>query len=147
MHPYHKPKGSPVNPSQIDLVQISFEKIRAQSEKTTELFYQRLFELDPTIKLLFHGDIKIQGQKLTQSFAQIVEGLKQPETIFVTVIELAKRHGAYGVKSEHYRTFGEAFLWTLEKTLGPDYTPEVKTAWTDAYALLSSFMIEAGKEI
>jgi hemoglobin-like flavoprotein len=31
-------------------------------------------------------------------------------------------------------------LWTLEKGLGPKFTPEVREAWAGAYELLSDVM-------
>ena len=34
-----------------------------------------------------------------------------------------------------------ALLWTLEKGLGDDWTPDVADAWTAAYGTLSGFMI------
>jgi hemoglobin-like flavoprotein len=40
---------------------------------------------------------------------------------------------------------GEALLWTLGKSLGEGFTPEVRAAWTAAYTLLSGVMIEAAK--
>ena len=47
----------------------------------------------------------------------------------------------YGVKAEHYAPVGEALLWTLERGLGADWTPQLATAWGDAYGVLSGFMI------
>ena len=35
---------------------------------------------------------------------------------------------------------GAALLWTLEQGLGSGWTPEVKAAWSDAYALLADVM-------
>ena len=32
-------------------------------------------------------------------------------------------------------------LWTLERGLGPQWTPEAASAWTAAYSTLSGFMI------
>ena len=34
-----------------------------------------------------------------------------------------------------------ALLWTLERGLGSQWTPELKAAWTRAYTVLSDFMI------
>ena len=35
---------------------------------------------------------------------------------------------------------GAALLWTLEKGLGPDFTPETRAAWTEAYTALAGVM-------
>ena len=43
--------------------------------------------------------------------------------------------------SEHCAPVGAALLWTLEKGLGADFTPEVKAAWTDTYTSLAGVMM------
>ncbi|MGZ5940003.1 MAG: hemin receptor, partial [Rhizomicrobium sp.] len=42
----------------------------------------------------------------------------------------------------HYAPVGAALLWTLEKGLGAAWTPGLASAWTNAYATLSGFMIK-----
>ncbi|MBC8554695.1 MAG: hypothetical protein H8D23_34215, partial [Candidatus Brocadiales bacterium] len=51
---------------QIMLVQKTFEKVRPISKVAAELFYNRLFELAPSLKSLFKGDMKTQGRMLMQ---------------------------------------------------------------------------------
>ena len=50
------------------------------------------------------------------------------------------RHSGYGVTEAHYRVVGEALLWTLERGLGPDFTPEVRAAWAKVYGVLAAAM-------
>ncbi len=45
--------------------------------------------------------------------------------------------------AEQYAPVGAALLWTLEKGLGPDFTPEVKAAWTETYTALAGVMSNA----
>jgi hemoglobin-like flavoprotein len=53
-----------MNADQIAIVQETFEKVRPISETAAELFYKRLFELNPSFKPLFKGDMKKQGRIL-----------------------------------------------------------------------------------
>ena len=131
---------------QIAIVQETFEKIRPISETAAELFYRRLFELNPSFKSLFKGDMKKQGRMLMQMIDFAVKGIDEPDTILPTIQDLGKRHVGYGVKEEYYDTVGEALLWALEQGLGEDFTSEVKDAWTEAYKLLSGVMISAARE-
>lgn len=128
---------------QIRLVQSSFQKIIPISETAADLFYQRLFELDPALRPLFKGDMKDQGRKLMHMIAAAVHGLDQPETILPVIQNLGKRHAGYGVQTRHYDTVGAALLWTLEQGLGEDFTPEIKAAWTETYRLLAGTMQNA----
>jgi nitric oxide dioxygenase len=75
------------------------------------------------------------------TLAAVVAGLGNLETVLPAASALAKRHLTYGAKAEHYHLVGGALLWTLEKGLGDGWTPEVAEAWTDAYDMLSGFMI------
>jgi hemoglobin-like flavoprotein len=128
---------------QITLVQDTFDKIRPISEKAAKLFYNRLFELDPSLKSLFKGDMKTQGKMLMQMLDYAVTGLDRLDTIVLAIQNLGIRHAGYGVKDEYYETVGEALLWTLEQGLGKDFTPDVKDAWVEAYKLLSDIMKSA----
>jgi nitric oxide dioxygenase len=47
----------------------------------------------------------------------------------------------YGVKAADYPPVGAALLWTLERGLGEQWTPELAAAWGTAYKVLSEFMI------
>ena len=125
---------------QINLVQKSWSKILPISDKAAELFYNRLFEIDPSTKVLFRGDMEVQGRKLMQMITAAVNGLNDLDGLVPVVQDLGRRHGGYGVQEKHYGSFGSALLWTLEQGLGDDFTPEVKIAWTETYMLLASVM-------
>jgi hemoglobin-like flavoprotein len=131
---------------QIGLVQETWAQVEPIAETAAEIFYGRLFELDPNLKPLFKSDIKSQGEKLMMILGTAVNGLNNLEAIVPVVQEMGKRHVGYGVKERDYGTVGESLLWTLEKGLGKAFTSEVKEAWTTVYTLLSSVMIEASKE-
>ncbi|OYX70226.1 MAG: hemin receptor [Rhizobiales bacterium 32-66-11] len=135
-----------MTPAQIDLIQSSFAKVAPISHQAAALFYARLFETTPQVQPLFKGDMTEQGRKLMATLAIVVKGLTNLEAVVPAAQALAKRHVAYGVKAEHYPPVGAALLWTLEQGLGPDFTPEVKDAWAEAYGLLSSVMIAAAAE-
>jgi len=135
-----------MNTDQIKLVQNSFEKVRPISETAADLFYKRLFELNPSLKSLFKGDMKTQGIMLMKMLDYAVTGLDEPDKIVPVIKDLGKRHVGYGVKEEYYETVGEALLWTLEKGIGEDFTRNVKEAWAEAYKLLSDTMKSAARE-
>jgi hemoglobin-like flavoprotein len=122
-------------------VQQSFAKVAPISEQAARLFYDRLFEIAPAVRAMFPSDMTEQRRKLMATLAIVVNGLSNLEMILPAASSLATRHVAYGAKAEHYPVVGDALLWTLEKGLGADWTPEVAKAWTAAYTTLSEFMI------
>jgi hemoglobin-like flavoprotein len=130
-----------MTPDQVKAIQGSFAKITPISERAAALFYRRLFEIAPAVKPLFRGDMKEQGRKLMATLGVVVNGLSNLESILPAASTLAKRHVTYGVKATDYEPVGEALLWTLERGLGEHWTPQLATAWADAYGVLSDFMI------
>lgn len=125
---------------QIELVQQTFGQVAPIAEAAAELFYGRLFELDPSLRPLFKGDMTEQGRKLMQMLSVAVHNLDRLDTILPAVQALAARHVGYGVQLQHYATVGAALLWTLEQGLGQAFTPEVKAAWAAVYEVLTGAM-------
>jgi nitric oxide dioxygenase len=133
-----------MTPDQVKLVQESFAKVVPISEQAAILFYDRLFEIAPSVKPMFPTDMAEQRKKLMATLAVVVNGLSNLESILPAASALAKRHVSYGAKPAHYPVVGAALLWTLEKGLGDAWTPEVAGAWTAAYGTLSGYMISEG---
>lgn len=129
-----------MTPSQVLLVQRSFEDVRPIAVQAAKLFYDRLFTLDPSLRSLFKGDMEAQGVKLMQTLGTVVQGLSSPDSIRPAVVALGERHRGYGVTEAHYDTVGQALLWTLGQGLGARFTPDVEAAWASAYTMLASTM-------
>ena len=130
-----------MTPEQVNLVQQSFAKVAPISETAAVLFYDRLFEIAPTVRPMFPADMTEQRKKLMAMLAAVVNGLANLDSILPAASALAKRHLTYGARAEHYPVVGSALLWTLEKGLGEAWTPELAGAWTAAYGTLSGYMI------
>ena len=139
--------GGFLDANQIKLVQSSWSKVLPISEKAAELFYNRLFEIDPSTKVLFKGDMKEQGRKLMEMITAAVNGLNDLDGLVPVVQDLGRRHGGYGVQEKHYGSVGSALLWTLDQGLGDAFTTEVRNAWTETYALLSGVMKDASAKV
>ena len=135
-----------MTPQQIDLVQQTFADVKPIAATAAELFYNRLFTLDPSLRSMFKSDIRQQGQMLMSMIGAAVGGLKNLDALVPVVRALGSRHASYGVKDEHYATVGGALLWTLEQGLGPKFTPEVREAWAAAYSLLADVMMLGAAE-
>ena len=134
-----------MTPRQIGLIRASWDKVLPISEQAAELFYGKLFELNPELKSLFSTDIKEQGKKLMTMIDTVVKNLDNLEAVVPVAQESGARHAGYGVKDEDYNTVAEALLWTLGQGIGDDFTAEVKEAWTEAYIILSTTMKDAAK--
>jgi hemoglobin-like flavoprotein len=135
-----------MTPRQVELVQESFTQVLPIAPQAAELFYGRLFEIDPSLRSLFKGDMKEQGRMLMMMIAGAVRGLSNPPALIPVLKDLGARHLGYGVEDRHYDTVGEALIWTLQKGLGEAFTDEVCESWAQAYQLLSGVMQQGARE-
>ncbi len=131
---------------EITMIENSWDYIILNVEEAGELFYSRLFEIDPGLRALFKSDVRAQSGKLTSMITFLVQKLNSLDEIKKDIVALALRHNNYHVKAEHYQTVGEALLWTLEQGLGPQWNEDLKSAWTKLYVALSNMMIEASQK-
>src|SRR5262245_14098886 len=132
-----------MRPDHIRSVQATWLRVLPVKDATARLFYERLFEMDPSLKRMFRSDMDQQGEKLMQVIDAAINGLALFEQIRSSIQELGRRHANYGVKDHHYGTVGAALLWALGKSLGPEFTPQVRHAWITVYGALAATMREA----
>lgn len=133
-----------IAPEQIELVQRSFSRISKMRDQAAHYFYTDLFATAPEVEPYFaKADMSKQGMKLLSTLAIVVAGLNNLETILTTVRKLAERHVDYGVTVADYDKVGASLIRMLQASLGAQFTPEVRTAWEQAYAMLAKVMIEA----
>jgi hemoglobin-like flavoprotein len=136
-----------MTPRQVQIVQQNFQKVAPIADVAANLFYARLFELDPSLRKLFSGDMKRQGTMLMSMIGAAVRGLSDPNALIPVLTALGRRHTGYGVVDAHYATVAEALLWTLEQGLGADFDAESRDAWVAAYTLMSTVMQQGAREM
>ena len=102
-----------MTPQQVQMIQTSWQAVVPIKDKAAELFYGKLFELDPALQPLFKGDMKEQGRKLMAMINTVVVNLEKLDSLVPAVQDLGKRHNGYEVQASHYATVGSALLWTL----------------------------------
>ena len=132
-----------MTPEQIELVQRTWRSVLPVRDTAAELFYGKLFSLDPGIRTLFSNDMQDQGRNLVAMISIAVGSLSHPERVLLAVQQLGRRHAAYGVLPRHYEAVAIALLWTLETCLGEVFTPQAREAWNDVYGTLSKTMQDA----
>lgn len=135
-----------ITPQQKELVQTTWTMVVPIADKAAELFYGRLFELEPEYKKMFKNDMTEQGKKLMKTINIAVAALDDVEPLVPVLKQMGADHAGYGVVERDYNVVGAALLWTLEQGLGEAFTDEVKSAWGAVYELLASVMKEGAAE-
>jgi len=119
-----------MTPRQKQLVRETFPALHEVAEPLVQLFYGRLFQIAPAVRPLFKGDLDAQVRKFSDMLEVLVGQLEDFDQQRPALRAMGLRHVAYGVLPEHYDTVAEAFLWALGHMLHPDFSANVKDAWT-----------------
>jgi len=135
-------------PERRQLVIESWKSLAPNGPLVGAIFYRRLFEIDPGLQPLFaRVPLDDQIRKLVTMLDLVIHWLDVPERLVPVLKQLGERHAKYGVHDEHYTKVGTALLGTLEEGLGDKFTPELRSAWTEAYVLISSLMRRGAAKI
>lgn len=134
------PKPDIMNNQQIKLLQTAFARVEPVAQEAGELFYTRLFQIDPLLRPLFTGDLQVQSRMLMTAIGLVVQGLDQPEHVTKQISAIGQRHVAYGAMPADFESFGAALQWALEQTLGDDFSPPVQEAWAEAFTFIAQGM-------
>ena len=122
------------------LIRESFRKLEPALDLVGQLFYLKLFRLDPAFRARFAGDPKTQGRKFMAAVKLTIISLNHEDGLAPTLKLLGVRHRQLGIKVRDYRTMAKAWMWTLERSLEKSFTRETKDVWTKFLAQVSYIM-------
>ncbi len=122
------------------LVRESYARLQPILDLLGDVFYSRLFEVDPPLRFLFPADLGDQAGKLFLTIGVAVGSLDRIDGLENSMEELGARHAGLGVKAADYDSVEQALLWTLRMGLGAGFTAEVCEAWKRVYELVATAM-------
>ena len=133
-----------MTPQDIALIRSNFAQLHRRKIETACLFYERLFTTAPSTRALFKNDIEKQAAKLIETLTVALAMLNDPSGLKALLTRLGERHHDYGVRPAHYEAVRSALLWTLETSLGQEFTAQARAAWTGLYDQMAATMLAAG---
>lgn len=133
--------------AEIKCIRKTFQLMEGKTDLVAALFYNRLFQLDPSLRPLFRGDMNEQGKKLMGTMAVLNGSLERFHTLVDTLRHMGRRHANYGVRPQHYTAVGVALLQTLAEFAGPKFDRAVEDAWTKLLTLVSGEMLEGANTL
>jgi nitric oxide dioxygenase len=135
-----------LTPQQKQLVRQSLESAQEYSTALTKLFYGRLFELAPEVRILFKVSIEEQSRKLLEMLITAVDALDHFEELRPLLAELGRKHVTYGARPEHYDVLRVALLWALAQALEQEFDRDSRAAWDRMLRAISAAMLEGAAE-
>lgn len=117
-----------------DRVQESWARATAPGAAAlAEAFYEHLLERDPQLGRLFRGaEMREQGRTLVRALSARVHGVGDE---WRREGETSTPAGVDAWQSPHLAVVGHALFDTLAQLLGDGFTPAVRAAWADLFAV------------
>lgn len=129
-----------MTPTQIALVQASWQKVDEKNHEVAQMFYQRLFELAPELRQFYQTDLQEYGARLMRNLGMAVTSLRQMDSVLPMLQDFAAQRVERGIKDGYETVVRNAMLWALEQRLAESFTQDVRTAWNETYSLLTGII-------
>jgi hemoglobin-like flavoprotein len=128
------------------LLQSSLELVVSRRPEITPRFYEILFERYPQARPLFgRNSAENQAKMLQEAIVAVIDHVEDAEWLTSTLGAMGRKHVDYGVTPEMYAWVGESLIATLAEIAGPDWTPEIEAAWTEAFGAIRSLMLKGAE--
>jgi len=125
----------------VSLLRSSFALVVERQPQMVHRFYEILFQRYPQAKPLFGRNSAAKQEKmLTDALVAVMDHLEDAPWLSTTLKGLGAQHVGYGVTREMYGWVGDSLLATLAEVAGPDWTPALAAAWTEAYGAIATLM-------
>ncbi|AYC30843.1 NO-inducible flavohemoprotein [Paenisporosarcina cavernae] len=134
----------------IDVIKSTVPVLAVHGTDITKVFYKNLFSAHPELLNIFNHANQSQGRQQTALANTVYAAalhIDQLEALLPAVKQIAHKHRSLGVKEEHYPIVGEHLLGAIKEVLGDAATPEILSAWEQAYGVIASVFISVEKEM
>ena len=126
----------------VETLEESFDLVAPQGDELMKKFYDRLFEVAPSVQPLFADvDMERQRQALLNMLVVLRESLRDLDDIAPDLEDLGSRHVGYGAQPEHYPVVGEVLIGSMAEIAGDAWKPEYTSAWQEAYGVVEGVML------
>jgi len=122
------------------LILNSFVRLEPALDLVAQLFFLKLFRLDPGLRKKFDGPVEMQARKFSAGAKLAMISLGHEDGLAPTLKLLGTRHRQMGIRARHYRTTSRALIWTLERSLDKSFDRDTRDAWNTMLAQFTKVM-------
>ena len=122
------------------LILNSFVRLEPALDLVAQLFFLKLFRLDPGLRKKFDGPVEMQARKFSAGAKLAMISLGHEDGLAPTLKLLGTRHRQMGIRARHYRTMSRALVWTLERSLDKSFDRDTRDAWNTMLAQFTKLM-------
>lgn len=128
----------------IEVVKSTVPALEAGGTAITDRMYQRMFQ-NPEVRALFnqshHGETGSQSKALTAAIIAYARNIDNLGVLASRIERITQKHCGLNILPEHYHYVAESLLGAIQDVLGPAATPEVLSAWGEAYWFLADVLM------
>ncbi|MGC5334513.1 globin domain-containing protein [Micromonospora sp. DT62] len=134
----------------------SWAQLSVAGPEAAKYFYATLFLIAPETRAMFPTNMQYQQDKLLAALGHIVTHVDDEREVTAFAQRLGADHRRFQGEDRqgrpvplaewHYIRVGQALLATLERFLGPRWTPQLHAEWAAAYELVARLMLAGAVE-
>ncbi|WP_203248180.1 NO-inducible flavohemoprotein [Sporosarcina beigongshangi] len=128
----------------ITIIKSTVPVLEQHGTTITTVFYKNMFEKHPELLNIFNHANQSQGRQqtaLANAVYAAATNIDNLAAILPAVTQIAHKHKSLGIKEEHYPIVGYHLLGAIKEVLGNAATPEIITAWGEAYGVIADAFI------
>ena len=147
------PDTSCLSPKTIGIVKATAHVVKDNINDITTRMYKLMFTNFPEVKDLFTSQTGHPGRaeeqartlgKYIVAYARNIENLKNLKD---DVERIVYKHLATEVYPQHYPVVGKCLIQAIKDVLNDAVTPEIETAWREAYDFLATLLMKCEEEM
>lgn len=139
-----------LNQETMSIIKSTAPILAVHGETLTKHFYKRMFEHNPEVLPFFNTSNQGKGNQQKALAAAVLAYASNIDNLGALggAVELiAQKHASLQIQPEHYPIVGENLLASIKEVLGEGATPEIISAWGEAYGILANILIGREKQI
>lgn len=136
--PVPGPAGAPLD---VEVLECTFDVVAAHGMELVHRFYARLFELAPSVRILFPDDMDEQKRVLLATLRLLRRSLRDLPALQPTLRQLGARHVQYGAQPEHYGLVARVLVDTLADLAGASWSADAAEQWGRALGAVAEEML------
>lgn len=127
-----------------ECIKQSWALIQKDGAGFSKFFYDTLFSKKPVLRKSFPEEMNRQENILLDMFMMLTLNLKNREKLAKVTLMLGRRHAHYGIISEDFKVFSDAFCETVATI---DDRAQTQDAWRQLLSSLETYFVEGLNEI
>ncbi len=134
----------------IDIVKSTVPVLEQHGETITTVFYKNMFEAHPELLNVFNHANQSQGRQqaaLANTVYAAAANIDNLSAIIPAVVQISHKHKSLGITPDQYPIVGYHLLGAIKEVLGDAATPEIISAWGEAYEVIADAFIGIEKEM